>query len=87
MNEPPGPQFELQRVHIAYLAGRDGTLRPAFLIDGRNYADAEAMQHDLDEAWTALTDRRIAAEFETRPTTSTEPLPALPSWLEYRDEL
>ncbi len=76
--------FELQRVHVAYVQGTDGTLRPAFVIDGRTYADERTMKRDLDEAWEALRRRRIVAEFETRPAEGEE-FSWLPTWPEYRD--
>ena len=47
----------------------------------------EAMQRDLDDAWGALAARRVVAEFETRPVTGAEPLPAVPSWNEYQRTL
>jgi hypothetical protein len=78
--------FELHRIHVAYIRGSDGTLRPAFVIDGRTYGDEQAMKRDLDEAWDVLRRRRLVAEFETRPAEGEEQLAWLPSWPEYRDD-
>ncbi len=79
--------FELQRIHVASVRAPEGGFAQAFVIDGRDYTDAEAMKCDLDEAWDELTRRRVGAEWETRPTAGQSRLSWLPSWKEYRQRL
>lgn len=80
-------EFELHRVHVVYLRGEDDGLSQAFVIDGRDYADAREMKRDLAEAWEELTRRSIPAEFETRPVEGQRRLTWLPTWRQYRDEV
>ena len=76
---------ELDVVRVVYLrTGADGTA-PAFVIDGRDYTDDEAVMAAVEEAWDALEARGMVAEFETRPA---DERPAwLPTWHEYRPTL
>ena len=76
--------FELTRMHIAHVKGSDGTLRPAFVIDGRDYRDEAAMLRDLDDAWAELSRRQLVAEFETQPVEGQDRLTWLPTWSEYK---
>ena len=78
--------FELTRMHIAFVRGSDGALRPAFVIDGRDYRDGATMLRDLDDAWAELSRRQLVAEFETQPVEGQERVTWLPSWSEYKSD-
>ncbi|MFD7259228.1 hypothetical protein [Streptomyces sp. NPDC059874] len=58
-----------------------------FVIDGRRYADPDAVDALSLEAFDELQRRRVPAEFETREVSPTEPAMRLPSWEEYRRHL
>ncbi|MEV7521071.1 hypothetical protein [Streptomyces sp. NPDC091371] len=58
-----------------------------FVIDGRRYADPDAVDALAMEAFDELQRRRVPAEFETREASPTEPPMRLPSWEEYRRQL
>lgn len=70
-------------VHVAMVKRRD-EWHAEFVIDGRDYDTQEAIKSDLDEAYDFLHASRIAAEFEIRRPSDTEPDPRLPSWSEYK---
>jgi len=71
-------------VHVRAGSASDG-LAPAFVIDGRDYPDDDAVLAAVDEAWDALEGRGLVAEFETRP--AAERPGWLPTWEAYRDEV
>ena len=69
-------------VHVR--TGAEGTA-PAFVIDGGDYADDDAVRAAVAEAWDELDNRRLVAEFETRP--AGERPEWLPTWEQYRERL
>jgi hypothetical protein len=75
---------ELGYVHIMRMQwGTAGTV-PRFKVDGRDYPHGAAVRAVIQEAVEELSARRIPAELETRPITSDQHGPMLPSWTEFR---
>ena len=73
---------------ICYVWIKDGDDWSAtFVIDGRRYADPEAVDELTMEAFDELQRRRIPAEFETTEVRPTQPASRLPSWEQYRQRL
>ncbi|MEU4998562.1 hypothetical protein [Streptomyces sp. NPDC021622] len=73
---------------ICYVWIKDGDDWSAtFVIDGRQYADPDAVSALSLEAFDELQRRRIPAEFETTEVSPTQPASRLPSWEEYRQRL
>lgn len=75
---------ELARLRTFYV-GQIGSddLRAAFVIDGRDYAAADAVRADLHAAVAELHDRRLPAQFVTRPVRQDEPRSGLPGWRQW----
>ncbi len=76
---------ELETVRVVYVRVGDDGLTPAFVIDGRDYASDADVRRAVEEAWDALEERRIVAEFESR--SADDRPPGLPTWDEYRETL
>lgn len=73
-------------VHIVRI--KQGNDWPAaFVIDGREYVDSEAVRAAVEHAYDEFERRRIPAEVESRPVSPTEPPRKLPSWEQYRQQL
>jgi hypothetical protein len=66
------------------LGEADDDLTPAFVIDGRDYADGAAAEADVRAARAALQERRLIADFETSVVLPEAPRSGLPSWREWR---
>jgi hypothetical protein len=71
---------------LVWLREPDGGQRCAFVLDGLDYPDAEALQAERLEALTTLDRLRIPAEFETQYGGGRGHVAALPSWREWRRE-
>ncbi|WP_433083605.1 hypothetical protein ACQP1P_05190 [Dactylosporangium sp. CA-052675] len=74
---------ERESLYVFRLGEADDDLTPAFVVDGRDYPDDEAVRAAVGAARAALGDRRLIADFETsavRPETPRSPLPSWPEW-------
>jgi hypothetical protein len=58
---------------------------PAFVIDGGDHADPQALQAELREASEVLQSNKVIAEMLTETVRPGAPRPALPSWPDFRD--
>ena len=58
---------------------------PAFVIDGSDHADPQALRAELREASEVLQDNKVITEMLTETVRPGAPRPALPSWPEFRD--
>ena len=74
------------RLHIVRVKQGDDW-RAVFVIDGREYADSEAVQAAVQHAHQELQRRRIPAEIECQSVSPTEPPRELPSSEEYWRQL
>ena len=77
---------DLQSMITFFVTSRD-RMRPAFVLDGRDYRDASALEADQEEADAELSRRRVAGEWEYRPVRPDEPRSHLPSWREFQARL
>jgi hypothetical protein len=76
--------LEVGYVHIMRMRWGTAGKMPRFMVDGRDYTDGAAVRAVMKEARRELSARRIPAEIETRPITTAEHGPMLPSWQEFR---
>ncbi|MBB5787776.1 hypothetical protein [Jiangella mangrovi] len=74
-------------IWIGHVAGADGELAAAFVIDERQHADAQAAQAAVTAAAEELRRRGIAHELEHVRVRLDEPAQPLPSWTDYQASL
>ncbi|WP_432985981.1 hypothetical protein [Dactylosporangium sp. CA-233914] len=72
-------------LYVFRLGEADDDLEPAFVVDGREYADDEQARADVRAAQAALRDLRLIADFEASAVHPEAPRSVLPSWREWRE--
>ncbi|MEU7870731.1 hypothetical protein [Dactylosporangium sp. NPDC049140] len=75
---------ERETLYVFRLGEADDDLTPAFVVDGRDYPDDDAVRADVGAARAALRERRLIADFETSAVRPEAPRIPLPSWREWR---
>jgi hypothetical protein len=76
---------EVGYLHVMLMRWGTAGKLACFKIDGRRYSDGAAVRAIIEEAARALESRHILFELETRPITSDQHGPLLPTWEEFRD--
>ncbi len=75
---------ERETLYVFRLGEADDDLTPAFVVDGRDYPDDEAVRADVGAARSALRERHFIADFETSAVPAQAPRSPLPSWPQWR---
>jgi hypothetical protein len=73
--------------HITFFVTSRDRNRPAFVLDGRDYRDAAALEAAHEEAAAELSRRRVAGEWEYRRIGPHWPRSSYPSWNQFRAQL
>jgi hypothetical protein len=76
---------ELATLYTFLLGEAYDDLLPAFVVDGRDYRDPDAVRADVSAAREQLRHWHIIADCETSRVTPASPVPSLPRWPEWRE--